>query len=181
MACSGLQYQRLQPYQADKSCFKQNTFKRNMMNSDLAGGKEGIIGRPISFMLATALGAFLLNFHGVDMVRADTLTANDVIRMDIAPRLYTLKDVLFILKSFPDYISQKDYTTVRNLLRQGQPSSLRVTCRKIIQYLPSKTEQAEFKAAYTSMIDALDDFDTVSITYILFKSILINNRSYSFQ
>jgi len=144
------------------SGFTPNAMKIDNKDSKLLFHRNSIFLKPFNLVLVTVLNIFLVNSPNIQIVQAETtLTANDVIRMDIAPRLYTLKDVLFILKSFPDYISQKDYTTVRNLLRQGQPSSLRVTCRKIIQYLPSKTEQAEFKAAYASMIDALDDFDTV--------------------
>ena len=114
---------------------------------------------------ALSLAIALPSIHGVLPALSDVLTADEVIRLDITPKIQYLKDCLLIIRSLADFIDQKDYTSLRSALREGQISSLRATCRKTVQYLPTKEIQTKFNRAYNVMIETLNDFDTVLYLY----------------
>lgn len=104
---------------------------------------------------------------------ADSLTASELIRSDLQPKIEILKDILFTIKTYPELIDKQDYLTIRSLLRSEPAVSLRVTCRKLKQFLPSKSQQDSFGSAYSTMIDSVDDFDSVSPLELLSPDIVI--------
>merc|ERR1712091_203882 len=66
------------------------------------------------------------------------LSASDLRKVDIEPKLDVLKDVLFILRLLPTYVSSQDYTSLRQSLREGPSIELRKTCKKLEKYMPEK-------------------------------------------
>jgi hypothetical protein len=88
------------------------------------------------------------------------LTAADVLKSDLDPRVDFLNDVLFVFKLYPDYLEKGDYSSIRSSLRSDPTVELRKTCKKLVKYLP--VEKAKlFNTAYASMIDVLNDVDAV--------------------
>jgi hypothetical protein len=56
-----------------------------------------------------------------------TLSALELLRADMSPKIEYLNDVLFILKTNNNLIIQKDYASIRSLLRSEPVASLRYT------------------------------------------------------
>lgn len=48
----------------------------------------------------------------------ESLTASDIIKTDLEPRVSLLKDVFFTFKLYENYIENKDYASIRSALRQ---------------------------------------------------------------
>jgi hypothetical protein len=80
------------------------------------------------------------------------LSVNDLLKVDIGPKLDVLKDVQFILRLYPTYVDAGDYTSMRQGLREGPAQELRKTCKKLEKYLPVATLDS-YKAQYAEMID----------------------------
>mmetsp|Transcript_5592 Transcript_5592/g.5782 ORF Transcript_5592/g.5782 Transcript_5592/m.5782 type:complete len:209 (+) Transcript_5592:169-795(+) len=99
----------------------------------------------------------------LNAVHAETLTASELIKSDIAPKVEKLNDILFVLKALDELITKQDYVTFRSLLRQDPAVTLRVTARKLKLLLPSKAQQATFEKAYSKMIDSLDYMDSINL------------------
>lgn len=90
------------------------------------------------------------------------LSANDLLKDDINPKLDLLKDVLFILKLYPSYAESKDYFSIRQGLREGPTQELRKTCRKLEKYLPAD-QLDPFKKTYAVMIDNMNYMDVLAL------------------
>jgi hypothetical protein len=88
------------------------------------------------------------------------LTAADVLKSDLEPRVSYLQDVLFVFKLYPEYLEKGDYTSIRSSLRSDPTVELRKTCKKLVKYLPVEKAK-EFNTGYAGMIDALNDLDAV--------------------
>jgi len=113
--------------------------------------------------LAFALtGAAPLPLQPVYAGDVPTLTSDDVLRSDVAPRIAILKDIQFTFKLYPQYIESRDYESFRGALRQAPSSSLRQTCLKLKPFLPEGSK-ADFEATYSRMIDAVNDMDTFAL------------------
>jgi len=89
------------------------------------------------------------------------LSAADVLKSDIDPKVDSLKDILFIIKLFPSYVDSFDYSSIRQSLRQDPVVELRKTCKKLTKYLPAN-QIASFNKNYSDMIDKINDLDVVS-------------------
>eukprot|EP00600_Ochromonadales_sp_CCMP1393_P008902 CAMPEP_0174960788 /NCGR_PEP_ID=MMETSP0004_2-20121128/3889_1 /TAXON_ID=420556 /ORGANISM="Ochromonas sp., Strain CCMP1393" /LENGTH=182 /DNA_ID=CAMNT_0016209181 /DNA_START=82 /DNA_END=630 /DNA_ORIENTATION=+ len=98
-------------------------------------------------------------------VEGKTLTAADVLKSDLEPKIAYLKDVDFVFKLLPDYINKADYASIRTSLRSYPAADLRKTCKKLGKYLPA-TQAVEFNKAYNVMIEAVDDFDVMAFKRI---------------
>ena len=89
------------------------------------------------------------------------LSAADVLKSDIDPKVDSLKDILFIIKLYPSYVESSDYVSIRQSLRQDPVVELRKTCRKLTKYLPA-TQITSFNKNYNDMIDKINELDVVS-------------------
>lgn len=89
------------------------------------------------------------------------LTAADVLKSDLEPKIDALKDIFFVIKLYPSYLDSKDYQSIRQSLRQEPLIETRKTCRKIVKYLP-ENQVLPFNKAYNNMIEKLNDLDVVS-------------------
>eukprot|EP01041_Mallomonas_annulata_P010170 gene10170-21199_t len=95
--------------------------------------------------------------------QAESLTASEMIKSDIVPKVETLKDILFLIRTCGDLIDKQDYAGIRALFRTEPASSLRTTCRKVKLFLPSKAEQDNFGNNYSDMIDSIDTLDSFAL------------------
>mmetsp|Transcript_31447 Transcript_31447/g.45262 ORF Transcript_31447/g.45262 Transcript_31447/m.45262 type:complete len:223 (-) Transcript_31447:68-736(-) len=91
-----------------------------------------------------------------------SLTAADLLKNDITPKVDTLNDILFVLKLYPSYAEKGDYVSIRQSLRQEPAMNLRKTCKKLEKYLPDNV-QKQFSASYASMIDSLNEMDVIAL------------------
>jgi hypothetical protein len=120
----------------------------------------------VKFMLSTMVACSLGNAV-VPLMPAfaiETLTALDVLQSDIEPKLSILKDILFTLKLYPEYINSKDYASLRSGVRQQPAMDLRKTCKKLKPFLPAG-QQAIYEDAYNTLIDSFETMDVVSSKY----------------
>jgi hypothetical protein len=92
------------------------------------------------------------------------LTASDVLKSDIEPKVLLLKEVLGVLQKFPSYIESKDYISFRQALREEPAMELRKTCVKLKKYLPS-SQIPNFEKAYSDLIETLNNMDYVIILF----------------
>lgn len=90
------------------------------------------------------------------------LSASEVLRSDINPKVDLLKDILFVVKLYPEYIKNSDYDSIRKSLRQEPTIDLRKTCKKLEKYLPAE-EVVPFDKAYSNMIDSMNDLDVLAL------------------
>lgn len=93
------------------------------------------------------------------------ISAADVLRSDIEPKMDLLRDIQFVFKLYPNLVENGDYSTIRKGLRQEPVIDLRKTCKNLMKYLPAD-QASPFKRAYEEMIDSLNDLDAVNIIVI---------------
>jgi hypothetical protein len=145
---------------------------RNSLNlhrvTDKVANSDEIRSTAVDFGKALILSSLILiggpYQAGVAPANADTvpqLTAKDVLRSDVEPKTAVLKDILFTFKLYPDYISNGDYASFRQALRQSPAADLRKTCRLLKKYLPSEV-QGRYQSAYDVMIDAVNEMDVTA-------------------
>eukprot|EP01036_Dinobryon_divergens_P023275 gene23276-31603_t len=101
-----------------------------------------------------------INFTTTESV--PQLTAAQLLKTDIDPKVDVLKDILFVFKLYPTYAEKKDYVSIRQSLREEPAMNLRKTCKKLGKYLPSNV-QDKFSAAYSDMIDSLNEMDVLAL------------------
>ncbi len=89
------------------------------------------------------------------------LSAGQMLQSDYNEDMAVLKDVLINLKLNYGLIDAEDYKDLRTRMRGGPITNLRKTCKHLCKVLPSEYKQKEFDSAYSAMIEALNDFDTL--------------------
>lgn len=89
------------------------------------------------------------------------LSAAEVIEADVTPKILVLKDILFVLRLYPNLSDQQDYAQLRSSLRSSPLIDLRKTCRKLKPLLAPAAKQIEFQAKYDVMIDSVNYLDVV--------------------
>ena len=94
------------------------------------------------------------------------LSAADVLKSDIDPKVDALKDILFIIKLYPSYVESLDYASIRQSLRQDPVVEMRKTCRKLVKYLP-EAQISSYNKNYNDMIDKINELDVVSIVTMM--------------
>lgn len=139
---------------------------------------HNFIAKPIITSIVTAISILNLNpiVHADDgssmgsndvvtVVRDEPikqkLSAADVLKSDIDPKVDSLKDILFIIKLYPSYVESLDYASIRQSLRQDPVVELRKTCKKLSKYLPA-AQITSFNKNYNDMIDKINELDVVS-------------------
>ena len=118
------------------------------------------------------------------MAAEPPLTAADVLKSDIAPKVDLLKDILFVFRLYPSYVDNGDYDSLRQSFRSEPTMELRKTCKKLQKYLPSN-QVSGFAKAYDEMIDSINDLDAVRLTtyfsYLTGSQTMTFPESSSFQ
>eukprot|EP01031_Cornospumella_fuschlensis_P028601 gene28601-34528_t len=97
-----------------------------------------------------------------DQAASITLTASDLKKNDLAPRISLLKDIQFVVNLLPSYIEKQDYVSIRQTLRSEPTVELRRTCKELPKYLDVADAKA-FNVAYEDLIDSINSLDVTAL------------------
>lgn len=96
----------------------------------------------------------------------EKLTASSIIKSDLEFYFKELQDMYYVLSQVDKIIEDKDYESVRGILRQEPLRTLRKTSKTLQKFLPSKELQEKYQASYAQMIDAVDELDFLATSRI---------------
>lgn len=97
---------------------------------------------------------------------SEGLTASSLIKSDIDFYFKELQDMSYVLKQCDQIIDNRDYDSIRGILRQEPLRTLRKTSKSLQKFLPSKELQDQYQGYYSKMIDAVDDLDFLATTRV---------------
>jgi hypothetical protein len=123
--------------------------------------KAAALARVASLMLLSGIGTFNIIAPISPAVATEALSATEMLKSDIGPKLSILKDIDFAFKLFPSFVEKQEYVELRQALRESPTMDLRKTCRKLKPFLPSEI-QVKYEDAYKTMIESFEDMDVVS-------------------
>lgn len=146
-----------------KFCQTLKSKKLSILHND----KENLLIKWKKVLQTTTIGVFslILPMSFTNSAIADTnkvLTANELIQSDIQPRIMNLKDINTVLNQANDLVLNKDYLSIRRVLRSDPCVQLRKTARYMKKYLTSE-KQTLYEQTYQNMISAVDDLDTIAL------------------
>jgi len=95
--------------------------------------------------------------------KIEILEANNVNLVsdaELESYLSSLKEIKNVFDIYPKLVAEKDYASMRGILRASPAGGLRLTARKYRAFLP-ETQRKDFLKAYEKMIESLDDMDVI--------------------
>eukprot|EP00596_Hydrurales_sp_CCMP1899_P007566 CAMPEP_0119051866 /NCGR_PEP_ID=MMETSP1177-20130426/73345_1 /TAXON_ID=2985 /ORGANISM="Ochromonas sp, Strain CCMP1899" /LENGTH=189 /DNA_ID=CAMNT_0007031221 /DNA_START=3146 /DNA_END=3715 /DNA_ORIENTATION=+ len=91
------------------------------------------------------------------------LTAAEMLKQNIQPRIEHIKEISFAMKTFPTILDKGDYIALRGGFRSMPAMDLRKTCKLLKPFLVGDEKKVEFEKTYTIMIDAVNDIDVLAL------------------
>ena len=110
-------------FSTKRTSFTKNAYSFGQKNLPQLASYNSVDISKMSKVLCCSIGSFFIT-AGIGFspeipnintltVNAAELTATDLIRTDVSPRLDLLKDVLFVFKLYPTYAEKGDYISIR--------------------------------------------------------------------
>merc|ERR1711907_825636 len=72
----------------------------------------------------------------------------------------------YVLRQCDQIIENRDYESIRGILRQEPLRTLRKTSKALQKFLPSQELQDRYQGYYRQMIDAVDDLDFLATSRV---------------